>query len=384
MLEYLLFALALFGHACLLTYCLNVIYSQPYHKRLLKIVRLLVALAIFVLPFVYVWQFGVRVTPVLIASMNHPMLIPLAVYLVVVLLMAWLIFPLATVRRWLHRPPEFVQESTTTIDVAKELGHAPYGDGKHVAVAKVPFNNIFRVDFTTLTVHLPNLPAEWDGLTLLHLSDLHFYGTPSRDYYDVIVKKCVADGVPDLLLITGDIVDGKQYIDWIGPILKPLTWKEGAVAILGNHDWWQDFDAVRGEFRKLGMEVVSNRWTQVTIRGQPLTVIGHEGPWFRPPPDLSAMPEEGFRLLLSHSPDNIGWARSLQVSLMLSGHNHGGQIRVPVFGSIFVPSKYSRRYDQGTFWEPPTLLHVNRGLAGKEPLRFRCNPQVTRIVLRQS
>jgi predicted MPP superfamily phosphohydrolase len=67
---------------------------------------------------------------------------------------------------------------------------------------------------------------------------------------------------------------------------------------------------------------------------------------------------------------------------MLSGHNHGGQIRVPLIGSIFVPSKFSRRYDMGTFFEPPTLLHVNRGLSGKEPLRLRCRPQVTRMVLK--
>ena len=69
---------------------------------------------------------------------------------------------------------------------------------------------------------------------------------------------------------------------------------------------------------------------------------------------------------------------------MLSGHNHGGQVRVPLFGSIFVPSRYGRRYDMGTFFEAPTLLHVNRGLSGKEALRIRCNPQVTRIILRRA
>jgi predicted MPP superfamily phosphohydrolase len=67
---------------------------------------------------------------------------------------------------------------------------------------------------------------------------------------------------------------------------------------------------------------------------------------------------------------------------MLAGHNHGGQIRLPVIGSIFVPSRYSRKYDCGTFHEPPTLLHVNRGLGGQQPLRYYCRPEVTRIMLR--
>ena len=56
---------------------------------------------------------------------------------------------------------------------------------------------------------------------------------------------------------------------------------------------------------------------------------------------------------------------------MLSGHTHGGQIRVPIFGSLFVPSRYSRKYDMGTFHESPTVLHVTRGISGKEAIRFR-------------
>jgi predicted MPP superfamily phosphohydrolase len=67
---------------------------------------------------------------------------------------------------------------------------------------------------------------------------------------------------------------------------------------------------------------------------------------------------------------------------MLAGHNHGGQIRLPGIGSIFVPSRYSRKYDCGIFHEPPTLLHVSRGLSGQQPLRYNCRPEVTRIVLR--
>ena len=67
---------------------------------------------------------------------------------------------------------------------------------------------------------------------------------------------------------------------------------------------------------------------------------------------------------------------------MLAGHVHGGQIRFPVVGSVFVPSRYSRRYDCGTFDEPPTLLHVSRGLGGQHPLRYNCRPEVTLLVLR--
>jgi predicted MPP superfamily phosphohydrolase len=68
---------------------------------------------------------------------------------------------------------------------------------------------------------------------------------------------------------------------------------------------------------------------------------------------------------------------------MLCGHVHGGQIRVPVIGSIIVPSRYGRRYDCGTFAEGPTVMHVSRGLGAEQPLRFHCAPEVTLITLQR-
>ncbi len=80
-------------------------------------------------------------------------------------------------------------------------------------------------------------------------------------------------------------------------------------------------------------------------------MIGHEGPWFKPIADLAGCPDNVFRLLLSHTPDNISWARRHAIDLMLAGHVHGGQIRLPLIGSLFVPSRYSRKYDCGTFYK---------------------------------
>jgi predicted MPP superfamily phosphohydrolase len=118
------------------------------------------------------------------------------------------------------------------------------------------------------------------------------------------------------------------------------------------------------------------------VRGEPLVVAGHEGPWFSPPPDVSAAPVGPFRLCLSHTPDNISWARRNGIDLMLSGHVHGGQVRFPVFGSVVVPSKYGRWYDCGAFDEDPTFLYVSRGLSGEHPLRYNCRPEVTLLTLR--
>jgi uncharacterized protein len=382
LLDYLLFALIFVGHSFLLMSLVNFIYAQPLHRLFLKAVRAFIGLLIVGAPIAFVIAFGYRITDFIGATGDCPLRIGIAFYIGFALTFGAVVYPLITLQRNLRpRPAQIVDEQTTTIDVAAALGARPYGDGETAWMAKLPFNDPFRVDFTTLSLALPNLPAAWDGLSILHVSDLHFLGTPAKAYFDFIMEKCMADGVPDLVMISGDIVDTDEHIAWIPDVLGKLRWKLGAFAILGNHDWWQDAQRVRKELGQLGMTIVSGRWEALDIRGHKLIVIGHEGPWFKEVPDLSACTAGGFRLLLSHTPDNIRWAQRNGVSLMLSGHNHGGQVRLPVIGSIFVPSRYSRRFDMGTFFEPPTLLHVVRGLSGKEPIRFRCRPQVTRLVL---
>ena len=99
-------------------------------------------------------------------------------------------------------------------------------------------------------------------------------------------------------------------------------------------------------------------------------------------PDLCGAPDNAFRIFLSHTPDNLPWARRHSINLMLAGHNHGGQIRLPLFGPVYSPSAYGAHYASGVFWEKPTLLYVSRGISGRHPLRLNCPPELTRLTLR--
>ncbi|MCA9227240.1 MAG: hypothetical protein KDA47_16570, partial [Planctomycetales bacterium] len=80
----------------------------------------------------------------------------------------------------------------------------------------------------------------------------------------------------------------------------------------------------------------------------------------------------------------IGWARQHGFDLMLAGHTHGGQIRFPWLGPVIAPSLYGAKYASGVFYEAPTLMHVSRGVAGLEPIRLNCRPEISRLVLRCS
>jgi predicted MPP superfamily phosphohydrolase len=248
-------------------------------------------------------------------------------------------------------------------------------------LARLPGNEIFKVDFTERVLRLPRLPAAWDGLTILHLTDLHFFGTPDRVFYQEVMQRC-REWDPDLVALTGDFVDSPYYHRWILPVLGWLRWRVGCFAVLGNHDSWYEPERVSRRLRRLGIDVLVNSWKELQLHGQSLAVVGHQGPWFGPPPDLNDCPEGTFRLCLSHTPDNMAWAKKNQIDLMLAGHVHGGQIRFPIIGSVLVPSIHSRRYDCGVFHEPPTVLHVSRGLSGQHPLRYNCRPEVTKLVLR--
>lgn len=378
-----LFFAAWVGHCYLLMLVLNWTYAHPFQRTFLKLMRLVCGLMLGVPPVVALFV-GYDIAGFSRAVWEDGTNVLAAAYIWLCVGLGGVAFPVATVCGLLRRkPPQVRHDRTTTIDVAKELGRRPVGHGKHHWIAAQMWNNIFQVDFTTLTVAIPDLPPAWDGLSILQISDLHFCGTLEPAYYQWVLRRAMQDGVPDVVALTGDVIDGEPYLAWIEPVLCELRWNSAAFAILGNHDWWQDAEGVRARLAQLGLTVVGNRWTTHDVRGEALVVIGHEGPWFRPAPDLSSAPA-GFRLLLSHTPDNITWARRHGVQLMLSGHNHGGQVRLPLIGSLFVPSKYSRRYDMGTFFRAPTLLHVNRGLGGKEPIRLRCRPQVTRLILHRA
>jgi predicted MPP superfamily phosphohydrolase len=305
----------------------------------------------------------------------------LLAYLLVCLVTALVWLPCITLYRLFRRQPAGTCR-VELVDVERQLGHRPVGNGHHAFLARLPGNEIFQVEYVERTLHPPRLPAAWDGLTILHLSDLHLHGTPDQDYFATLLDRCAA-WQPDLVAITGDVVDSTHHHTWVAPLLGRLRWKIAAFAILGNHDYRHDLDVIRGELRRLDHLVLQNSWREIEVRGERLLVIGHEGPWLRPAPDLRDCPQGPFRLCLSHTPDNMKWARRNGMDLVLAGHVHGGQIRVPPFGSILVPSQCGRRYDCGAFEEGETLLYVSRGVSGEHPVRYNCRPEVTLITLRR-
>lgn len=362
----LVFAVAWLGHVCIWTSLLSNLFGRALPKPFLKAWRLLTAIVIIAFPLLLREHETVNVWW----------------YLWPCVVIGGVIFPAITISRLRREPPVcLISECTVTHDLWPDLGDKLIGDGKLTLVARLPGNGLFRVDFTDITLALPELPTEWEGMTLLVLSDVHFHGTPSRIFFDRIVDELLTAPAPELVCLIGDYVDTDTHHTWIQPVLGRLKATQAKIAILGNHDRHHKPAQVRDELTAAGYTVIGNAWQVVTIRGVSCVVVGHEGPWFTPAPDLASAPPNLFRLCLSHTPDNFYWGIANQIGLMLCGHVHGGAIRVPIIGSIFVPSVYGRRFDCGVFEKNGTVMAVNRGLSGKEPIRSRCNPQVMRVKL---
>ena len=270
---------------------------------------------------------------------------------------------------------------STTVDIARRLGHRPIGDGPFRYLAQVPGNEAFRIEVSEKALQLPRLPQAWDGLSVLHLTDLHFIGTLDRPFFDQVMELS-QELEPDLIVMTGDLIDDERFIEWLPDTLGRLQAPLGRFFVLGNHEWHLEPEPTREALMALGWCNTAGLTHTIEHKGHSLVLAGTERPWMGDHPDLSPIPAEAFRLLLSHTPDNLHWARQQQVDLMLSGHNHGGQVVLPLIGPVYSPSIHGCRYSSGAFDEAPTVMYVSRGISGRHPLRWRCLPELTKLVLK--
>jgi len=292
-------------------------------------------------------------------------------------------------RRFLHKPVGVLQSSTSQhLNLAQSLDFHPSGNGPRRFLTRLPGNQVFRLEVSEKVLEVARLDPALDGMTIAHLSDLHFIGTIDKTYFQEVVRLANAWS-PDLVALTGDLVDDSKYISWIPDTLGQLRGKHGAYFVLGNHDKRVDEVELRRTLVQSGLVDLGSRTRRIAVGSRQLLLAGNERPWFGTAPTLSPCPEiesteRPLRIALAHSPDQFAWARKNDVDLLLAGHTHGGQIQVPGVGPLWAPSHRGVKYASGTFHKTPTTMHVSRGLSGLTPLRINCPPELTLLVLRSA
>ncbi|MGE5192209.1 MAG: metallophosphoesterase [Deltaproteobacteria bacterium] len=381
-LNVIVFCALTMGHAALIVAIVNRVHGWPLPVRVLHRVRQGHDLVIVILPVAFACLAGFRGPRLFFGGSWHELSFPLLVYLAVCGAVALALPAVAVYRRLAGSAELQIGGQSTEIDLARELGFRPVGRGPYRLFTHVPGNEFLKLEASDKEYRLPRLPTAWNGLSILHLSDLHFIGTIERIWFERVIR--IANTMPaDLVVFTGDLLDREDLVEWIPATLGQLRAPLGCYFVLGNHDsYLTNTDRIRARLEDLGWHSLAGGVRVIDCKGRPLVICGSELPWMGTQPDLSAAPTEAFRLFLSHTPDNVNWACSHNIDLMLSGHNHGGQVRLPGFGPVYSPSIYGCHYASGVFWEPPTLLYVSRGISGKHPLRWNCLPELTRLILR--
>ncbi|HEY2761305.1 MAG TPA: metallophosphoesterase [Pirellulales bacterium] len=308
------------------------------------------------------------------------------------LIPCWLI-AIATVLAWTKRrfftplPAAVMKNDSLVIDVRRELNVELLAGGQARFLARVPGNQALELAIHERELRIDQLPAGLDRLSLAHISDLHFTGRIKIEYFREVIRRTNALGA-DLILITGDIVDEIELLAWIPETLGELAAPMGVYFVLGNHDEFTgQEDRIRASLTAEGLIDLGGRWQKIEIAGNDVILAGNELPWLKPAAQMSdcsprSVERQQLRILLSHSPDQFQWARRWDFDLMLAGHTHGGQVRLPVIGPVLSPSWHGVKYAGGIFYQRPTLMHVSHGVSSEHPLRINCRPEIAKLVLR--
>lgn len=252
-------------------------------------------------------------------------------------------------------------------------------------------NNTILVN--QITIEDLNIPPSFTGYRIAHVSDLH-----NKNWDKQLIEK-LGKEKPDIIVVTGDIIDSRKPNEYIA--LDFLIQAKEVAPIFyvsGNHEakhiYYPKFKA---EIQTLGVRVLENEFVFLEKDGSRIKLLGLDDPNFTRKTEeinsnskileayLEKMEDgfEGFKILLSHRPELFSTYKNKEIDLTLSGHAHGGQIRLPLIGSLYAPGQgFFPKYDSGLYEEEGYRMIVSRGLGNSVfPIRFNNNPEIILIEL---
>ncbi len=252
-----------------------------------------------------------------------------------------------------------------------------------------PFETTLDLEVTRREIEVPGLAAEFDGLTIAHVADVHYDPRFGRRMWFREFARLVNGLDADVVVFTGDFINRRRLIDASVRYHATMQGKLATIGVLGNHDYWTNAQRVRDACKRHGIRLMHNkRWT-IERGGRRLTFAGTDAPWGKTRTPwrslLKTDPGEAL-ILLSHTPDNAPVAARHGANLILSGHNHGGQVCFPIIGPLVVPSRHGHRFVGGVYdVGRENVLVVSRGVGTSVRPgsgRTLCPPELVVLTLR--
>jgi len=243
-------------------------------------------------------------------------------------------------------------------------------------------------EITVTDIWLRRLAPPHEGLRIVHLTDIHHsLYTPLDDVQRAVHLSNRLR--PEIVALTGDYVTlSPDYIWPVAEALGKLRARLGVFAVLGNHDFDVDADEITHALRSQHIHVLRNSHRVLRHGSAALWVIGVDDVWYGADDlrgALRSVPTRDPKVLLCHNPLGIHRAAAHGIDLVLSGHTHGGQVRLPVVGSVYGRSKLGVRFVDGWNRLDGTQIYVNRGI-GKVllPVRVACPAEIACLRLRKA
>ena len=251
------------------------------------------------------------------------------------------------------------------------------------------------LELNTYTISSDILPEAFDGYRIAHISDLHNaeMGKDNEKLLDML-----RETEPDIIAITGDIIDSRNTnIDIALQFTKAAMEIAPCYYVTGNHEARiSKYDELKAGMEAAGVVVLEDEKTKISLEGGEITLIGVNDPSYQTDylfGDAEAVmqsklqeisdAENEFTILLSHRPELFEIYADNNMDLILSGHAHGGQFRLPFVGGLVAPNQgLFPKYDAGLYTEENTNMIVSRGIGNSIlPFRFNNRPEVILIEL---
>ena len=251
------------------------------------------------------------------------------------------------------------------------------------------------LELNTYTISSRGLPDAFDGYRIAQVSDLHNAEFGDRNQR---LLEMLREAEPDMIAITGDLIDSRKT-----NIAVALAFAEEAVKfapcyyVSGNHEARvSEYQELKTGLEAAGVTVLDDAQVKIEVSGESITVIGVNDPSFhadyltsdaavmdRKLSELSSE-DASFTILLSHRPELFDTYVAHDMDLVLTGHAHGGQFRLPLIGGLIAPNQgLFPKYDDGLYSEGNTNMIVSRGLGNSIiPFRFNNRPEVVLIELK--
>jgi len=248
-----------------------------------------------------------------------------------------------------------------------------------------------QIKIESVNLKLRRLTPGFSGIRIAQISDIHMGGWMNSDRLQNVVDLVVAQE-PDLLLITGDFLlgrgfdeDSQQALRDLITILTPLAVLFPTFAILGNHDYWTNPEAVRDMLHSCNITDLTNTVFTLTRGAEKLHLRGVDDIWegdVRLDEVIAKIPGDGSAILLAHEPDFADESAATErFDLQVSGHSHGGQVVLPFYGPPLLPY-LSQKYPSGLYRVRKMFQYTNRGVGmARLPVRFNCPPEITVFTL---